>query len=106
MARPVISTDVPGCRAVVDNNISGFLCDARSADSLAATIERFLSLSPGAQKSMGQFGRAKMERKYDQSIVVDAYRQAISHLVKPGMASESGHAFLNHLKTENYANAS
>ena len=106
MARPVISTDVPGCRAVVDNNISGFLCDARSADSLAATIERFLSLSPGAQKTMGQFGRAKMERKYDQSIVVDAYRQAISDLVKPGMASESEYAFLNHLKTEKYANAS
>jgi glycosyltransferase involved in cell wall biosynthesis len=106
MARPVISTDVPGCRAVVDNNISGFLCDARSADSLAATIERFLSLSPGAQKTMGQFGRAKMERKYDQSIVVDAYRQAISRLVKPGMASESEYAFLNHLKTEKYANAS
>ena len=106
MARPVISTDVPGCRAVVDNNISGFLCDARSADSLAATIERFLSLSPGAQKTMGQFGRAKMERKYDQSIVVDAYRQAISRLVRPGMASESEYAFHNHLKTEKYANAS
>jgi hypothetical protein len=55
---------------------------------------------------MGQFGRAKMERKYDQSIVVDAYRQAISRLVKPGMASESEYAFLNHLKTEKYANAS
>ena len=106
MARPVISTNVPGCRAVVDHNVSGFLCDVRSAESLAAAIEQFLSLSPEAQQAMGQFGRAKMEQKYDQSIVVDAYRQAISRLVKPGMASETEYTFLNHLKTEKYANAS
>jgi len=31
---------------------------------------------------MGQAGRAKMEREYDQAIVVDAYREAIARLVK------------------------
>ena len=82
MARPVITTDVPGCRAVVDRDISGFLCDARSAKSLAAAIERFLALPPEAQQTMGHAGRAKMEREYDQSIVVDAYREAIDGLVK------------------------
>jgi glycosyltransferase involved in cell wall biosynthesis len=83
MARPAITTDVPGCRAVVDRNVSGFLCDARSAESLAAAIERFLAQPHEAQKAMGRAGRAKMEREYDQSIVVDAYREAIERLVKP-----------------------
>ena len=82
MARPVITTDVPGCRAVVDRDVSGFLCDVRSAKSLAAAIERFLALPAEAQQTMGQAGRAKMEREYDQSIVVDAYREAIDGLVK------------------------
>lgn len=82
MARPVITTDVPGCRAVVDRDISGLLCEVRSAESLAAGIERFLALSPEAQQAMGQAGRAKMEREYNQSIVVDAYREAIVRLVK------------------------
>ena len=82
MARPVITTDVPGCRAVVDRDISGFLCEVRSAESLAAAIERFLALSPEAQQAMGHAGRAKMEREYNQSIVVDAYREAIVRLVK------------------------
>jgi glycosyltransferase involved in cell wall biosynthesis len=82
MARPVIATDVPGCRAVVNRDVSGFFCDVRSAESLAAAIERFLALLPEAQQAMGQAGRAKMEREYDQSIVVDAYREAIASLVK------------------------
>jgi len=82
MARPVITTDVPGCRAVVDRDISGFLCDVRSAESLAAAIERFLALPSEAQQAMGQAGRGKMEREYDQTIVVDAYREAIARLVK------------------------
>lgn len=77
MARPLIATDVPGCRAVVDRDVSGFLCDVRNAESLAAAMERFLDLSPEAQQTMGAAGRAKMEREYDQALVVDAYRVAL-----------------------------
>jgi glycosyltransferase involved in cell wall biosynthesis len=77
MARPLIATDVPGCRAVVDRDRSGFFCDARSTESLAAAMERFMALPPGAQQAMGAAGRAKMEREYDQALVVDAYRAAL-----------------------------
>lgn len=77
MARPLIATDVPGCRAVVDRDVSGFLCEVRNAESLAAAMERFLDLSPEAQQAMGAAGRAKMEREYDQALVVDAYRAAL-----------------------------
>lgn len=77
MARPLIATDVPGCRAVVDRDVSGFLCEVRSAESLAAAMQRFLNLSPEAQQAMGAAGRAKMEREYDQALVVEAYRAAL-----------------------------
>lgn len=77
MARPLITTDVPGCRAVVDRDVSGFLCDVRDAESLAAAMERFLTLPCEAQQAMGAAGRAKMEREYDQALVVDAYRAAL-----------------------------
>jgi glycosyltransferase involved in cell wall biosynthesis len=77
MARPLIATDVPGCRAVVDRDVSGFLCDLRSAESLALAMERFLALSPEAQQAMGAAGRAKMEREFDQTLVVAAYRAAL-----------------------------
>ncbi|TCK16752.1 glycosyltransferase involved in cell wall biosynthesis [Ancylobacter aquaticus] len=80
MARPLIATDVPGCRAVIDKDISGYLCDVRSAASLAAAIERFLGLSEEARREMGRAGRAKMERHFDEALVVAAYRRAIAHL--------------------------
>ena len=82
MGRPLIATDVPGCRAVVDPDASGFLCDVRSADSLAAEITRFLSLTHEARAAMGRAGRAKMEREFDQEIVVRAYRDAIASFMR------------------------
>lgn len=81
MGRPVITTDVPGCRAVVDNGISGLLCDVRSAASLADSFRRFAALSLAERQAMGDAGRAKMEADYDVSIVIDRYREAIAELV-------------------------
>lgn len=83
MARPVIATDVPGCRAVVDRDISGFLCAVRSAGSLAAAMERFLELPPDARAAMGAAGRAKMVREFDQARVVAAYRAALATIAPP-----------------------
>ena len=77
MARPLIATDVPGCRAVVDTDVSGFLCEVRNADSLATAMGRFLALSPDDRTAMGLAGRAKMEREFDQALVVAAYREAL-----------------------------
>lgn len=82
MARPVIATDVPGCRSVVDRDVSGFLCEVRNPDSLAAAMRRFLELPHAVKIEMGLAGRAKMEREFDQSIVVSAYRQAIAAAVQ------------------------
>ncbi|WP_127091173.1 glycosyltransferase family 4 protein [Aquabacter cavernae] len=78
MGRPLIASDVPGCRAVVDRDISGFFCDARDADSLAVAMGRFLDLPYGAQVEMGQASRAKMVREFDQQRVIDIYRGVIA----------------------------
>lgn len=81
MARPLIATDVPGCRAVVDRDVSGYLCDVKSAESLAGVLVRFLALTPEAQRTMGAAGRDKMEREFDQRLVVDAYREALDLII-------------------------
>lgn len=82
MARPVIATDVPGCRSVVDRGVSGLLCAPRSAESLATAINCFLATSSEAQRAMGLAGRAKMQQEFDQVIVVDAYREALAGLAR------------------------
>ena len=73
MARPIVTTDVEGCREVVDNGINGFLCQVRSGEDLAKKMAQMLSLSVEARLAMGQAGRAKMERQFDEQFVIDRY---------------------------------
>lgn len=76
--RPVITTNVPGCKETVDDGKTGFLCEAKSAKSLIGAVERFIAL-PYAQKAlMGREGRNKVEREFDRKIVVDAYLNEIN----------------------------
>jgi len=75
--RPLIATDVPGCRAVVEDGVTGFLCAPRSGESLAEACLRFLRLSSAVQAEMGRAGRAKMEREFDEALVTSAYREAL-----------------------------
>jgi glycosyltransferase involved in cell wall biosynthesis len=84
MGRPVIATDVPGCRDVVDDRVSGYLCQVRSAASLAETCLRFLQLSLSERHEMGRAGRAKMEREYDVALVTQAYRDVLKQVVDQG----------------------
>lgn len=77
MAVPMIATDVPGCRDVVTNRKNGFLCEARSAESLASAMEDMLGLLPAERSAMGRRGRAKVEREFDQALVVKAYLEAL-----------------------------
>lgn len=77
MAVPMIATDVPGCRDVVMNRENGFLCEARSAESLASAMEEMLGQEPAARSAMGRRGREKVEREFDQAMVVKAYLEAL-----------------------------
>jgi len=77
MARPLIATDVPGCRSVVNDGETGYLCKVRDSDDLAQSIETFLTLPRAEMARMGRAGRAKMSKSFDQAIVVQAYRDAL-----------------------------
>lgn len=80
MGRPLITTDVPGCREVVDNGVTGFLCKPRDYVSLSQKIETMLNLPHEAWIVMGAKGREKIENEFNQNIVCDLYVQAIKKL--------------------------
>jgi len=77
MGRPIVATDVPGCREVVENGVTGLLCEAKSADSLAQQLERLLLSSYTARAEMGVAGRAKVAREFDENAVVERYKGTI-----------------------------
>ncbi|MCP9223440.1 glycosyltransferase family 4 protein [Erythrobacter sp. LQ02-29] len=78
MGKPIITTDTPGCRSIVDDATTGYLCAPRDAGDLARAMRYFAALPPQARYAMGRAGRTKMEREFDVTIVVDAYREAIA----------------------------
>ncbi len=78
--RPVITTDVPGCRETVDDGKTGFLVKAKDVDNLVSVIERFLQLPHDQKALMGLNARKKVEREFDRQIVVDAYLTEIKNI--------------------------
>jgi len=68
-ARPLITTDVPGCREVVTDGVDGLLVPARDAISLARAIAR-LQDDPALARRLGQAARAKALAKFDERVVI------------------------------------
>lgn len=71
MGRPLITSDIPGCKEAVVDGISGLLCQSKNADSLYSAMKQFLSLSDGQRAEMGKAGRRHMEAVFDKNIVVE-----------------------------------
>ena len=78
--RPVITTNVPGCRETVDDGLSGYYCEPKSSESLIAAVKRFITMPWEEKKKMGENGRKKVEKEFDRNIVIKAYLDAINKL--------------------------
>ena len=79
--RPILASDIPGCRETMVHGRSGFLFTPRDADSLVAALEQFLALSRTEREIMGQEGRRHVEDRFDRRKVVDAYLTEIRSLL-------------------------
>lgn len=75
--RPVITSDIPGCREAVLDGRTGFLCESRNADSLYHEMRRMMELPREERERMGLNGRRHMEDKFDKRVVVS---ETIRHL--------------------------
>ena len=84
MARPLIATDVPGCRELVEPGVNGLLCDVRSANSLVAAM-RALIMSPFEERTkMGLASRKLVEERFSEQRVVQAYLDALGTFARRG----------------------
>lgn len=73
MAKPLIATDVPGCRHVVEDGRNGFLCDVKSGKSLSEAMLKMHECSKEEIQAFGEQSRALVEEKFDEEIVVERY---------------------------------
>ena len=75
--RPVLASDIPGCREGFAEGITGIGFAPRNKEALLLAIRKFMKLSYEERKEMGRNARLKMEREFDRNIVVNAYLEEI-----------------------------
>lgn len=80
MGRPLVATDVPGCREVVQNGVNGLLCRSRDAQDLADQMQAILQMVPEKLAQMGQASRRLVEERFDEKLVIDAYLNVIDEI--------------------------
>jgi len=81
MARPLIATDVPGCREIVKDGVTGLLCQVRSGISLADAMARFAAMGVDRRQALGEAARRMVEAEYDERIVIEAYLEVLKPLI-------------------------
>ncbi len=73
MELPVITTDVPGCNNLVEDNVNGFICKPKSSLDLISKIDKMARLSELKRRKMGRDGRKKMVQEYNVDSIVKNY---------------------------------
>ena len=70
IGRPIITTDVPGCREVVVEGENGFMVEKNAVESLAERMEQLIN-DPELRIKMGKAGRKKAEAEFSIENVLD-----------------------------------
>jgi len=77
IGRPIITTNIPGCREAVEHKKTGLLCKVRNEDSLYRAMKAFLKYPEVKREAFGKAGRKKMEAEFDKKAVVAETMKAI-----------------------------
>jgi len=79
--RPVIASDISGCREAFEDGVTGFGFTPGKPEELTLAMEKFLSLSAEERAAMGRRGRQKMEREFDRKLVTAAYVDEVRQIL-------------------------
>lgn len=77
VGRPVITTDIDGCRECVDENVNGYLVPPKDSTALLNACCRFMKLTPAERCHMGLSSRKKANMIFNEQRVIDRYAMLI-----------------------------
>lgn len=80
MEKPVVATNVTGCRDIISDGVSGFLCEVRNSESLAESMEKIILLPKEKLDEMGQAGRKIIMEKFEEKIVIQEYKNKLNEI--------------------------
>lgn len=82
--RPVIASDISGCREAFEEERTGFGFTPGHSEELIEAMKKFLALSLEERARMGRRGREKMEKEFDRKLVTQEYMEEVG-LILAGM---------------------
>ncbi|MFJ7927800.1 glycosyltransferase family 4 protein [Peribacillus sp. NPDC096448] len=84
MGKPLIASNIPGCKEIIDDGQNGYLFEVKSAKSLKKTLIQFIELDKNDKENMGKKARIKVEDEFDRSLVINEYTKVINYIIKGG----------------------
>ena len=81
MGRPLVATNVSGCKEIILNNQSGLLCRAKDSLDLASKMLQMVEKSSAEREKMGILGREKVMNEFSEKIVFSKMRKLISTMI-------------------------
>jgi glycosyltransferase involved in cell wall biosynthesis len=82
MGRPLIATGIPGCRELIDDGITGFICKTKDFDNLSEKMELFINMDDDKLHEMSIKSREKMINEFSMQRVLPKYENAVKQFVK------------------------
>ena len=82
MGLPVVATDVPGCRNIVEDGYNGLLCEVKNSGSLVQTMQKVMAMTEQERARMGENGRALVSKQYGEHLVIEATMSAVESAVQ------------------------
>jgi glycosyltransferase involved in cell wall biosynthesis len=82
MAKPVLTTNVPGCKEAIEDGENGLLCQVKDSVDLADKLKKMIGLHDEELKRMGQKSREIAERKFNEEIIIQEYLKALQEIEK------------------------
>lgn len=67
--RPLLASNIPGCREIVEHNVNGFLFEARNQVELENSMKKIMSLDLIRLNHMGLASRKKIELLFDRKLI-------------------------------------
>lgn len=77
MGKPIITTNNVGCKEVVEHEKNGYKCNIKDVICLTNAMRTFIELDNTQKETMSKYGRKKVEKEFDEKIVLNAYLKEI-----------------------------
>lgn len=80
IGRAILTSNVPGCKEVVNEDYNGFLFDAKNSQSIVEKVKKYLALSLDIKLQFSSNSRLMVEEKFDESLIINEYVDAIHRI--------------------------